>query len=103
MNVHDWYVKHMPPLQKSTIEDSYSHVVDILDIVLYLCVLCIKTSPATLSPLKLVVEGYKERKPSDQTHPVAKLPSELVVKRLHVPCAQGLRPPKGSLTPDRAL
>jgi len=54
-----------------------------------------QTSPATMSPSKLVVEGYKERKPSDQTLPVCvpmklpsnssgdlQSPSELVVQRL---------------------
>ena len=38
-----------------------------------------QTSQVALPPSKLVVEGYKERKPSDQTLPVAKLPPVLVV------------------------
>ena len=33
--------------------------------------------------MDLVVEGDKERSPSDQTHSVAKLPAELVVEGFH--------------------
>ena len=44
-------------------------------------VICLQTSPVAKLPSKLVVVGYKERKPTDQTSPVAKLPSKLVVGR----------------------
>ena len=41
-----------------------------------------QTHPVAKLPSELVVESHAAQRPSDQTHPVAKLPSELVVEGL---------------------